>query len=223
MEGPHLPYEGKAGWCDHVARKRFSLETMGGKGTSFKVQETIIKPRSLCAATISSVLAAEKVAPLNNVKAVKKVTVKVYKKAKDYVGTGEHCWDPGSRETADHSIPYVVAATLMDGTATPRSLDDAHLWNPELRASKTPSISWIRSLKDSTTTSQSKEMKSWSSVEWLSPIVRLFSANTCIGNDFTQRGPFGFYGRREMRRRTGLDLQAGAQESAFRVRREIFL
>ena len=39
-----------------------------------------------------------------------------------------------SRETADHSIPYVVAATLMDGTVTPRSFNDQHLWNPELRA-----------------------------------------------------------------------------------------
>ena len=134
MEGPHLPYEGKAGWCDHVARKRFSLDAFGGHGNPYKVQETIIKPRSLCAATISSVLAAEKVAPLSNIRDVDKVTVEVYKKAKDYVGTDENCWNPDSRETADHSIPYVVAATLIDGTASPRSLDDAHLWNPDLRA-----------------------------------------------------------------------------------------
>ena len=31
MEGPHLPFEGKAGWCKHVAGERFSLPTMGGK------------------------------------------------------------------------------------------------------------------------------------------------------------------------------------------------
>ena len=50
------------------------------------------------------------------------------------MATGEHHWNPDSRETADHSIPYVTAAALMYGTVTPRQFNDAHLWNPELRA-----------------------------------------------------------------------------------------
>jgi len=49
------------------------------------------------------------------------------------MATGEHHWNPDSRETADHSIPYVVAAALMDGTVTPRQFDDAHLKSPDLR------------------------------------------------------------------------------------------
>jgi 2-methylcitrate dehydratase len=134
MEGPHLPFEGKAGWCDHVAGKRFSLTTMGGDGTPFKVSDTIIKIRSTCASTISSALAAEKVAPLRNIKDVKQVIVELYEKAKSTRGTGEQHWNPDKRDTADHSIPYVVGVTLMDGTVTRRSFDDAHLWNPELRA-----------------------------------------------------------------------------------------
>src|SRR5262249_35938715 len=28
MEGPHLPFEGKAGWCEHIACKRFTLGAM---------------------------------------------------------------------------------------------------------------------------------------------------------------------------------------------------
>lgn len=134
MEGPYLPFEGKAGWCDHVARKRFSLDTMGGGGTSFKILDTLIKQRASCATTISSILAAEKVAPLKNIDDVKHVTVEVYKSAKDNMATGEHHWNPNSRETADHSIPYVTAATLMDGTVTPRSFNDAHILNPDLHA-----------------------------------------------------------------------------------------
>jgi len=134
MEGAHMPFEGTAGWCDYVARRRFAIGLMGGSGEPFKIEETIIKPRALCAATISSVLAAEKIAPLADASGVKEVTVEVYKKAKNYVGTGAHCWNPDSRETADHSIPYVVAAALIDGTVTPESLDDDHLWNPALRS-----------------------------------------------------------------------------------------
>ncbi len=133
MEGPHLPFEGEAGWRDHVARDRFEL-ALGGYGAPFKIQYSLIKPRACCGTTISSALAAEKVAPLRDLKAVKRITVEVYQKAKERVGSGEHRWNPDTRETADHSIPYVVAATLMDGTVTPRSFNDAHLWNPELRA-----------------------------------------------------------------------------------------
>ena len=39
-----------------------------------------------------------------------------------------------ARETAYHCIPYLVAATLMEGMVTLRSYNEAHLWNPELRA-----------------------------------------------------------------------------------------
>jgi len=133
MEGPHLPFEGKGGWREHVAHDKFEI-SLGGYGAPFKIQHSLVKPRACCGTTISSVLAAEHIAPLRNLDAVEKITVEVYKKAKERVGTGEHRWNPDTRETADHSIPYVVAATLMDGTVTPRSFNDAHLWNPALRA-----------------------------------------------------------------------------------------
>jgi len=136
MNAPYLPFEGKSGWCDHVAGKRFSLDTMGGGKTPFKILDTMIKPRSSCATTISSILAAEKAARTlkGRVADVERVTVEVYETAKVGMGTGEHHWNPDCRETADHSIPYVVAAALMDGSVTPRQFDDAHLNDPKLRA-----------------------------------------------------------------------------------------
>lgn len=133
MEGPHLPFEGKAGWADHVARERFSLD-LGGGTAPYKILHSLIKNRASCGKTIASILAAEKVAPLKNVDEVKTVTVQVDKLAKDRLGTGEHRWHPDTREGADHSIPYVVAATLLDGTVNPRSFNDAHLADPKLRA-----------------------------------------------------------------------------------------
>jgi len=136
MDGPPQPFEGRSGWSEHIAGKRFALDVMGGKGVSFKIEDTMIKPRSSCATTISSILAAEKVAPLlkNRIGDVQRVTVETYGRAKAGMGTGDHHWNPDSRETADHSIPYVVAAALMDGTVTPKQFDEAHLRDPGLRA-----------------------------------------------------------------------------------------
>ncbi len=133
MEGPHLPFEGKAGWCDHVAHKRYDISIMGGKDVPFKILDTLIKPRSSGGTTISSIFAAEKVKFPGDVDDIERVTVEVYKRAKDQLGTHEHHWHPDTKESADHSIPYIVAATLLDGTITPRSFDDTHLANPKLR------------------------------------------------------------------------------------------
>jgi 2-methylcitrate dehydratase len=134
MKGPYTPFEGKAGWCDHVARRQFTLETFGGEGVAFKIHDTSIKPRASCATTISSILAAEKAAAqVPSIGDVEKVTVEVYERAKTGMGTGEHHWIPDSRETADHSIPYVVAASLIDKRHSPASFSDIRLWSPELR------------------------------------------------------------------------------------------
>ena len=134
MEGPHLPFQGKHGWCNHVSGP-LQLAPMGSASVPFRILDTLIKQRSSCATTISSILAAEKASAAirGRLDAVKKVTVEVYDSAKKNMGTGEHHWNPQQRETADHSIPYVTSAALMDGTVTPSQFNDAHIWSPELR------------------------------------------------------------------------------------------
>ena len=54
--------------------------------------------------------------------------------SKDKTGPGEPPWELASREDADHSTPYLVAAALRDGMVTLESFDDSHLLDPELRA-----------------------------------------------------------------------------------------
>lgn len=131
MSGPALPFAGRYGWAEHVARGPFSLDPLG-QG-SFKILEAQMKPRPAAGNAISSILAAEAVTPLDP-DSVASVTVETYRVAKANMGTAEHCWDPQSRETADHSIPYVVAVTLFDGRFTLESFSDSRLWNPKLRA-----------------------------------------------------------------------------------------
>ncbi|HTE15064.1 MAG TPA: MmgE/PrpD family protein, partial [Burkholderiales bacterium] len=144
MQGPHLPFTGKHGWCNHIAGKPIALDNMSEWGGSapFKIHHTTIKPRMACLHTLAPILAAEKVAVQikSALRTVQRITVEVYKANERAVaavektdGTVDHHWHPDSRETADHSIPYCVAATLLDGSVTTRSFDHAHLHNPELR------------------------------------------------------------------------------------------
>jgi 2-methylcitrate dehydratase len=136
MQGAVTPFEGRAGWSAVVAGGPITLAPMAGEpgASHFRILDTIIKPRSSCATTLSSILAAEKAGQfLDGAKAIDKITVEVYARAV-HLGEGEHSFNPDTRESADHSIPYVVAAALMDGTVTPRSFLETRLWDPELRA-----------------------------------------------------------------------------------------
>src|SRR5262249_40911200 len=65
---------------------------------------------------------------------IKRITVETHRRGKEHVGTEEELWRPETREVADHSMPYVVAAALMEGTVTLRSYNDDHLASRELRS-----------------------------------------------------------------------------------------
>jgi 2-methylcitrate dehydratase len=141
MRGASEPFTGRHGWNANVARGEVNLSEMGGSGTPFRIDDTLIKPRMACLHTLAPILAAEKAAAgirgrLND---VKEIRVEVYRAneravvAVDKTGAADPHWNPDSRETADHSVPYCVAATLMDGSVTPNSFDHAHLSSPLLR------------------------------------------------------------------------------------------
>jgi 2-methylcitrate dehydratase len=137
MEGPFLPFEGSAGWLDHVAHGRFKLDELGGGPVPFKIGETIIKRRACCGTTISTALAAEDASrKLREAGAgpVSRVVVEAYKMAHAEHGLERHHWTPKTRETADHSVPFVAAAALRDGYVGPRQFDEAHLADPGIRA-----------------------------------------------------------------------------------------
>lgn len=48
-------------------------------------------------------------------------------------GDGAEKWDPQTRETADHSLPYIVAVALVDGSITPHSFALDRVRDPSLR------------------------------------------------------------------------------------------
>ncbi len=134
MAGPNLPFEGKAGWCDHVAGARFSLDVLGGGGTPYTILDTRIKIRPAAGPAIASILAAEKLAPIG-IRDVREVLVEVNGMCMQRtVPGGEPPWPLESREDADHSTPYLVAASLIHGTLNLSSYEDEVLCNPDVLA-----------------------------------------------------------------------------------------
>ena len=133
IEGPHLPFEGRAGWCENIAREHLELDLCVEKSGHFLIIDSRIKPRPARALTIPSILAAEKLAHrFKDTADVQRVLVEVHRQAKH--GTGREYWDPRTRESADHSIPFVVAVALLHGEVTPSSFSDSMLRDEQVRA-----------------------------------------------------------------------------------------
>jgi 2-methylcitrate dehydratase len=49
------------------------------------------------------------------------------------IGSEPAKWDPKTRETADHSLPYMLAVALTDGRVGPASFEPARYLDPALR------------------------------------------------------------------------------------------
>ena len=64
---------------------------------------------------------------------IESVRVATYGEAVRRTAVESEKWDPKTRETADHSIPYLVAAAFQDGDVTPATFTASRIQDPALR------------------------------------------------------------------------------------------
>src|SRR5438552_12804756 len=65
---------------------------------------------------------------------VRAVTIESHDASVDIIGSEPEKWKPETRETADHSLPYITAVALIDGEVTekqfqPERFTDPMVWN----------------------------------------------------------------------------------------------
>ncbi len=136
MTGPSPIFEGVGGYFKAVARKTFALDTLGGKnGAPFKIMECLIKrfplgqySQTVCEAALQM---REKVSSPDDIAEIQIETVTT---AIVLMADTPEKWEPPNRETADHSMPYTVAVALIHGDVQEEHFDDAHVFNPAIRA-----------------------------------------------------------------------------------------
>ena len=64
---------------------------------------------------------------------IESIDIQTYYTAWSEIGSEPEKWDPQTRETADHSIPYLVAAAFQDGDVTPATFEPRRIQDPALR------------------------------------------------------------------------------------------
>jgi 2-methylcitrate dehydratase len=65
---------------------------------------------------------------------IESVHVATYGEALRRTATEAEKWNPETRETADHSMPYLVAAAFQDGEVTPATFAPSRIQDPALRS-----------------------------------------------------------------------------------------
>jgi 2-methylcitrate dehydratase len=132
MTGPEQAIEGRFGMWR--AMGSFQWQPFGGRGAPFRVTQTHIKyfPTVVHAQTPVTVALQlhGTVAPED----VEAIAIESYWVAERYVDRGNALWRPATRETADHSIPYCVAAALIDGRITERTFSSGRIRDPRIAA-----------------------------------------------------------------------------------------
>jgi 2-methylcitrate dehydratase len=67
-----------------------------------------------------------------DVDAIMAIRIRTYEFAHKEIGSGREKWRPTTRETADHSLPYIVAAVLVDGGFSDAIFAPARFTDPRI-------------------------------------------------------------------------------------------
>jgi len=118
MTGPSPIFEGEMGFFKQVSGPfELNTEEFGGRrGGGFKVNETYIKYFPAEYHSQSAVWAAlELRKELEDPSEVESVEVASHEAGYTILGKDPEKWRPTTKETADHSLPYIVGMALLEG------------------------------------------------------------------------------------------------------------
>ena len=132
MTGPTAAFEGKDGVWDKVTGK-FQLGAMGSNSVQFGIERTNLKffPSEYHSqAPLAIALELRKKVAIADIEAV---NVQTYFTAWSEIGSELEKWHPQTRETADHSMPYLLSLGLVDGKVTVNSFTLERMNDPVLK------------------------------------------------------------------------------------------
>jgi 2-methylcitrate dehydratase len=131
--GTEAVFEGKEGLMDVFGPDWDRDKLLGGLGEKYKILECSMKAFPTEALTHTHLSCTLKVVTENEISydQIEEVRITTIARACDIL-FDPHKYRPDSRETADHSLPYCVAACLVDHKITTQSFSDEKLQDPRI-------------------------------------------------------------------------------------------
>ncbi len=136
MTGPNEPFEGEMGFvAQMLGGETFEEEIMWrleANAPPTRILDTYIKYWPVEYHAQSAVDAALQFPAgfLGGPDDIKSVEIDTFDAAYQIIAKDPERWDPKTRETADHSLQYIVVAALLDGEVTQRTFDSERIRDP---------------------------------------------------------------------------------------------
>ncbi len=133
--GPEHVIDGKEGLV-HCMGPEWKLELLtDGLGASWRIERCGMKAFPTEALTHAPISAVLKLVQENDLQPddVEKVHIRSLARAADILADPSK-YDPRTKETADHSLPYVIAAAIVDRQVTPAQFEPDKIMDPRIRA-----------------------------------------------------------------------------------------
>ena len=134
MTGPESPFEGHNGLWQQTVGRSIDIAPFDNETTGFRIMSNIFKCYPSQTHTQGPISLALELRSQHDSSDIASIHIRSYGKAVSSAATESEKWAPKSRETADHSIPYLVAYAFRYGAVTPRSFSYAHLHDPAIQA-----------------------------------------------------------------------------------------
>jgi 2-methylcitrate dehydratase len=137
ITGPAPVFEGEMGFFNQVSgRFLLDVKSFGGKGRRFKLEDTFVKfyPAEYHAQTaIWAALGIREKIKGDPMKRVAYVGIDTHEAGYTILGRDPEKWTPETRETADHSLPYIVTMALLEGRIDNETYAAVKLKDPAIR------------------------------------------------------------------------------------------
>ena len=134
MTGPEEVFEGKAGFLSSTGI-RFEITPFADSAESYRILKARLKafPSGYFSqSAIEAILNLRTQIP--DLDDIKEIRLQTFPAGYEVMGSGEANWQPETRESADHSLPFVMAVALMEGNLEIRHYDQMYYKRPDVRA-----------------------------------------------------------------------------------------
>jgi 2-methylcitrate dehydratase len=143
VTGPAPVFEGKVGFFHLVSGKSVDvdIERFGGRGgrggrdNPFRIHQVGMKAFPAQVYTQTAIIAATAIAKeAGGTDRIAAIDIATTRRGYQMAGSEEEKWAPDTRDTADHSLPYIVARAMFDGDITNASYTAEKLRDPRILA-----------------------------------------------------------------------------------------
>jgi 2-methylcitrate dehydratase len=133
MTGPEAPFDGRRGLWQQAVGQAVDIAPFDNDATGFRITSNIFKFYPAQIHTQAPISLAVELRHQVDPAEIAAIQLRTYRTAASSAGIEPEKWAPKTRETADHSIPYLVAYALQHGAVTPHSFTEAYLQDAGIR------------------------------------------------------------------------------------------